>query len=113
MGSKLSTGKKQILVESTVPIYEEIEIDEDEHDDLMSENNFYSCWDNHKRLLLSQDEQLKLLNEDSRSQSANLTINEAKGIRKSRPWKRSHRRKEDFLDPIEEKKDDPQDDNEN
>ena len=42
MGSKLSTGKKQILVESTVPIYEEIEIDEDEHDDLMSENNFYS-----------------------------------------------------------------------
>ena len=53
MGSKLSTGNKQILVESTVPIYEEIEIDEDEQNDLMSENNFYSCWDNHKRLLLS------------------------------------------------------------
>ena len=28
MGSKLSTGNKQILVESTVPIYEEIEIDD-------------------------------------------------------------------------------------
>jgi hypothetical protein len=47
------------------PIDEEIEIeDDDEH---LSENNFYSSSENHKRFLLSHDEQIKLMNEDSRS----------------------------------------------
>lgn len=39
----------KIIFESD-PIYEEIEIEDDE---LMSENNFYQKWNNHKRLLLT------------------------------------------------------------
>jgi hypothetical protein len=38
-----------MLIESD-PIHEEIEIDDDE---LLSENNFYLSWQNHKRNLLT------------------------------------------------------------
>jgi len=55
------------LIESD-PIYEEIEIEDD--DEAISENNFYLKWENHKRLLLTQDEQQRLLNDDARSQAA-------------------------------------------
>jgi len=55
-----------------VPIHEEIEIEEDDHDENFSENNFYNYWDNHKRLLLSKDEQFKLMNLDSWSQSGRM-----------------------------------------
>jgi len=41
-----------MLIESD-PIHEEIEIEDDE---LLSENNFYLSWQNHKRYLLTQDE---------------------------------------------------------
>ena len=58
-----SRQTKQIIFESD-PIREEIEIEDDE---LMSENNFYQRWDHHKRFLLTQDEQLKLMNDDARS----------------------------------------------
>jgi hypothetical protein len=44
-----------MLIESD-PIHEEIEI-EDENDELLSENNFYHNWQNHKRYLLTQDEE--------------------------------------------------------
>jgi len=63
--NKIKSNK--IIIESD-PIYEEIEIEDDE---LMSENNFYTRWNDHKRLLLTQDEQLKLTNEDTRSFNGN------------------------------------------
>jgi hypothetical protein len=47
------------------PILEENE--NEVEDDVLSENNFYLTWENHKRYLLTQDEQLKLLNDDARS----------------------------------------------
>jgi hypothetical protein len=49
---------KSILIQSD-PIDEEIEVDDDE---LYSENNFYVSWEKHKKYLLTQDEQQKLLN---------------------------------------------------
>jgi len=45
--NKIKSNK--IIIESD-PIYEEIEIEDDE---LMSENNFYTRWNDHKRLLLT------------------------------------------------------------
>ena len=42
-------SNKQMLIESD-PIHEEIEIEDDE---LLSENNFYLSWQNHKRYLLT------------------------------------------------------------
>lgn len=60
--SRIKTLKSG-LIESD-PIYEEIEI---EDDDYQSENNFYTNWENHKRKLLTQDEQMKLFNEDAHS----------------------------------------------
>ena len=60
-------NSSKIIFESD-PIYEEIEIEDEE---LMSENNFYQRWNDHKRLLLTQDEQLKLTNEDTRSFNGN------------------------------------------
>ena len=59
-----------MLIESD-PIHEEIEI-EDESDELLSENNFYQSWQNHKRYLLTQDEELKILNQDSKSSTGIL-----------------------------------------
>ena len=91
-----------MLIESD-PIHEEIEI-EDENDELLSENNFYQSWQNHKRYLLTQDEQQKIFNQDSKSSTG---IFEKKERIKSGRIKR--RMKKDllkFLDPIEEKKDD-------
>ena len=41
-----------MLIDSD-PIHEEIEIEDDE---LLSEDNFYLSWQNHKRYLLTQDE---------------------------------------------------------
>ena len=51
-----ASKNKQIfnLIESDT-IHEEIEI-EDDDDDLLSENNFYLSWQNHKRFLLTKDE---------------------------------------------------------
>lgn len=49
------------------PILEENENEVD--DDILSENNFYLTWNNHKRNLLTQDEQMKVLNDDARSTS--------------------------------------------
>jgi len=69
------------------PIYEEIEIEDDE---LMSENNFYQRWNNHKRLLLTKDEQLKLTNEDTRSFNGN-PIDKKVQIRKLHP--KRHKKK--------------------
>lgn len=54
---------RSILIQSD-PIDEEIEVDDDE---LYSENNFYISWEQHKKYLLTQDEQQKLLNEDAHS----------------------------------------------
>ena len=45
-------ANRSILIESD-PIHEEIEIEDDE---LLSENNFYPSFQNHKRYLLTQDE---------------------------------------------------------
>ena len=86
-----------MLIESD-PIHEEIEIEDDE---LLSENNFYLSWQNHKRYLLTQDEQLKIFNDDSRSSAG---IFEKKERRSGRVKRR--KKKEKLLDPIEEKKDD-------
>ena len=58
------TNKRSILMDSD-PILEENE--NEVEDDVLSENNFYLTWENHKRYLLTQDEQLKLLNDDARS----------------------------------------------
>ena len=41
-----------MLIESD-PIHEEIEIEDIEDDELLSENNFYHSWQNHKRYLLT------------------------------------------------------------
>jgi hypothetical protein len=41
-----------MLIESD-PIHEEIEIEDDQEDELLSENNFYLSWQNHKRYLLT------------------------------------------------------------
>lgn len=62
-----SRQSKQIIFESD-PIHEEIEIEDDE---LMSENNFQQRWNHHKRFLLTQDEQMKLMNDDARSSNGN------------------------------------------
>lgn len=62
MSNKIRSNQ-QIIIESD-PIYEEIEIEDD--DDAISENNF-TFWENHKRLLLTQDEQQRHMNEDARS----------------------------------------------
>ena len=50
MSSKIRSNQ-QIIIDD--PIYEEIEIEDD--DEAISENNF-TFWENHKRLLLTQDE---------------------------------------------------------
>lgn len=91
-----------MLIESD-PILEEIEIEDDE---LLSENNFYQSWQNHKRKLLSQDEQLKIFNEDSRSSAGIFEKKERKGALSGRIKRRKKNNKEKLLDPIEEKKDD-------
>lgn len=57
--------QKQIYMQSD-PIYEEIEV---EDEDLLSENNFYATWEQHKKKLLTLDEQAKLMNEDAHSQT--------------------------------------------
>lgn len=63
MAKYFPQSRQQIIFESD-PIREEIEIEDDE---LLSENNFYQRWDQHKRFLLTQDEQLKLMNDDAHS----------------------------------------------
>lgn len=101
------------------PILEENENEVD--DDILSENNFYLTWQNHKRYLLTQDEQLKLLNDDARSSTGFFERKDK--YHRSGAWNHSkigggrHRRKKGVvhdgenskmvLDPIEENKDDP------
>lgn len=58
-------SQNKSLLYQNDPIYEEVE----ESDELNSENNFYIQWDQHKKNLLTQDEQVKLMNEDALSQT--------------------------------------------
>lgn len=63
INQRFSQHKSLILQND--PIYEEVE----ECDELFSENNFYSQWEQHKKYLLTQDEQVKLMKEDALSQT--------------------------------------------
>ena len=47
-----SKASKNFLEQSET-IHEEIEIEDELDDDLLSENNFYLSWQNHKRFLLT------------------------------------------------------------
>jgi hypothetical protein len=106
-----SRQTKQIIFESD-PIREEIEIEDDE---LMSENNFYQRWDHHKRFLLTQDEQMKLMNDDARSSNGNPIDKKLyfPGVHKRsslsgklhsrRPRRKNKQNSEQQLAPIEEK----------
>jgi hypothetical protein len=88
-------GRQMLIGSDPIP---EIEIEDDE---LLSENNFYLSWQNHKRYLLTRDEQLKI-NEDSRSSAGIMEKKE----RKIQGRIKRRKKKEKLLDPIEEKKDD-------
>lgn len=105
------------------PILEENENEVD--DDVLSENNFYLTWENHKRYLLTQDEQMKLLNEDARSSTGFFERTDR--YHRGGAWSHNkiggsrHRRKKGVvdngdkkmvLDPIEENKDDPNEEGE-
>lgn len=77
---------RSILIQSD-PIDEEIEVDDDE---LYSENNFYISWEKHKRYLLTQDEQQKLMNEDAHSSSGIFQKKESTMLKRRTPWQ-SHK----------------------
>mmetsp|Transcript_6837 Transcript_6837/g.11042 ORF Transcript_6837/g.11042 Transcript_6837/m.11042 type:complete len:134 (+) Transcript_6837:2731-3132(+) len=108
-------NKSAILMESD-PIHEEIEIEDDE---LLSENNFYLSWQNHKRYLLTQDEQAKLFQEDCHSSTGIIEKSHSiprkpgfsrlsgRRVARKRAIARNQSDKK-LLDPIEEKKDDPE-----
>lgn len=107
--NKIKTLKSG-LIESD-PIYEEMEI---EDDDYQSENNFYTNWENHKRKLLTQDEQMKLFNADAHSSTGIFQKSKKKssntykiGSRKGRRKTSPRTKEKPILAPIEEKKDDP------
>ena len=96
------------MIESDT-IHEEIEIEDD--DDLLSENNFYLAWQNHKRFLLTKDEQQKIYDEDSKSSSGfghrpglSSRIHPRKGRKRQLNKPKSDLK---LLDPKEEKRDDP------
>ena len=50
-----------MLVGGTDPIHEEIEFEEQEDAEFMSDCNFYQNWERHKRSLMTQDEELRLI----------------------------------------------------
>lgn len=99
-------SKKTLIFESD-PIHEEIEIEDDE---AFSENNFYITWKNRRRYLLTHDEQLAVLQDDSKSVTAFNQdrknrlgrINRGRGKKKDRGKNIGEKDKVE-LDPIEEK----------
>ena len=75
--SRINTNNTILTSEA---ITEELE-DDDEN---LSENNFYVSWENHKKNLLTQDEQAKLMNEDSHSSYGVLPKNSRNSSEKDR-----------------------------
>lgn len=59
----ISKYSKHHLLQSD-PIYEELEVEDDEP---KSEYNFYTTWENHKKKLLTLDEQAKLILDETLS----------------------------------------------